>query len=309
MTLDDSRAAEPGPSDDARRRARQLDETLPDIDWTVPPRGAVRGWVDAPSGRIATLSQGDPAAPLVLLVPGVTGSKEDFALMLPLLADAGFHAVSYDMAGQYESRDAGPEHLRPPRPNYDHDLFVGDLLFMLESAPGPAHVLGYSFAGTVAQIAYTRSPERFASLTLLSCPPEPGQGFRGVKRIGPISHFTTGRIGAALMIWGVRRNFTHVPPGRLAFVRHRFGLTRRSAVADIISLMKRSPDLREALATSSIPKLVAVGEHDLWPRELHAEFAASIGAELATYPTGHSPCETAPHELTLDLLGLYARAR
>ena len=309
MTLDDSRAAEPGPSDDARQRARQLDASLPDIDWTVPPHGAVRGWIDAPSGRIATLSQGDPKAPLVLLVPGVTGSKEDFALMLPLLADAGFYAVSYDMAGQYESTDAGPEHLQPPRSHYDHDLFVGDLLFMLESAPAPAHVLGYSFAGTVAQIAYTRSPERFASLTLLSCPPEPGQGFRGVKRIGPRSHFTTGRIGAALMIWGVRRNFTHVPPGRLAFVRHRFALTRRSAVADIISLMKRSPDLREALAMSSIPKLVAVGEHDLWPRELHAEFAASIGAELATYATGHSPCETAPHELTLDLLRLYARAR
>lgn len=309
MTLDDSRAAEPGPSDDARQLARRLDEALPDIDWTIPPTGAERGWVDAPSGRLATLSAGDASAPLVLLVPGVTGSKEDFALMLPLLAEAGYRAVSYDMAGQYESAGAGPENLTPPRRRYDHDLFVDDLIFLLDAAPGPAHVLGYSFAGTVAQMAYARSPERFASLTLLSCPPEPGQGFRGVKRIGPISHFTTGRIGAALMIWGVRRNFTRVPPGRLAFVRHRFAFTRRSAVADIIALMKRSPDLRPLLATSSIPKLVAIGEHDLWPLSLHADFAAAIGAELATYPTGHSPCETAPHELTLDLLALYERAR
>lgn len=309
MTLDDSRAAEPGPSDDARQPARRLDEALPDIDWTIPPTGAERGWVDAPSGRLATLSAGDASAPLVLLVPGVTGSKEDFALMLPLLAEAGYRAVSYDMAGQYESAGAGPENLTPPRRRYDHDLFVDDLIFLLDAAPGPAHVLGYSFAGTVAQMAYARSPERFASLTLLSCPPEPGQGFRGVKRIGPLSHFTTGRIGAALMIWGVRRNFTRVPPGRLAFVRHRFAFTRRSAVADIIALMKRSPDLRPLLATSSIPKLVAIGEHDLWPLSLHADFAAAIGAELATYPTGHSPCETAPHELTLDLLALYERAR
>lgn len=301
--------AEPGPSDDARQQARRLDEALPDIDWTVPPTGAERGWVDAPSGRLATLSMGDADAPLVLLVPGVTGSKEDFALMLPLLAAAGYRAVSYDMAGQYESAEAGPENLTPPRRHYDHDLFVNDLVFLLDAAPGPAHVLGYSFAGTVAQMAYARSPERFASLTLLSCPPEPGQGFRGVKRIGPISHFTTGRIGAALMIWGVRRNFTHVPPGRLAFVRHRFAFTRRSAVADIIALMKRSPDIRPLLAASSIPKLVAIGEHDLWPLDLHAGFAAAIGAELATYATGHSPCETAPHELTLDLLALYERAR
>lgn len=285
--------------------ARVLDESLPDIDWTIPPEGAERGWVDAPSGRLATLSMGDPDAPLVLLVPGVTGSKEDFALMLPLLADAGYRAVSYDMAGQYESRDAGPENLSPARRHYDHDLFVGDLLHVLESASGPAHVLGYSFAGTVAQLAYVARPDAFASLTLLSCPPEPGQGFRGVKRIGPVSRFTTGRIGAALMIWGVRRNFTHVPPGRLAFVRHRFAFTRRSAVADIISLMKRAPDLRSELAAASIPKLVAVGEHDLWPSALHAQFAASIGARLATYTTGHSPCETAPNQLVLDLVALY----
>lgn len=309
VTLENSGVAHHGPSNEARQHARRLDEALPDIDWTVAPPQADRGWVDAPSGRLATLTMGAESAPLVLLVPGVTGSKEDFALMLPLIAEAGYRVVSYDMAGQYESADAGPEHLSPPRRHYDHDLFVDDLLFLLASAGGPAHVLGYSFAGTVAQIAYTRSPERFASLTLLSCPPEPGQGFRGVKRIGPISHFTTGPVGAALMIWGVRKNFTRVPPGRLTFVKHRFGFTRRSAVADIIALMKRSPDLRPALAMAPIPKLVAIGERDLWPLELHAEFAASIGAELATYPTGHSPCETAPHELTLDLLALYERAR
>jgi pimeloyl-ACP methyl ester carboxylesterase len=308
VTADDPRLAEAGPDDDRKLRARLLDEALPDVDWTAVPAGAERSWVNAPSGRLATLAMGKRSAPLALLVPGVTGSKEDFALMLPLLAEAGYRAVSYDMAGQYESADAGPENLDPPRQRYDHDLFVDDLLFLLESAGGPAHVLGYSFAGTVAQLAYDRRPQLFASLTLLSCPPQPGQGFRGVKRIGPISHFTTGSVGAALMIWGVKNNFTKVPPGRLKFVRDRFTRTRRAAVADIIALMKRSPDLRQRLAAAEIPKLVAVGEHDLWPRHLHAEFAESIGAELTTYPTGHSPCETAPHELTIDLLGLYSRA-
>ena len=32
-----------------------------------------------------------------------------------------------------------------------------------------------------------------------------------------------------------------------------------------------------------------------------------IGAELAIYDTGHSPCETTPHQLTRDLLALYAK--
>ena len=284
------------------------DEALPDIDWTTLPAGAEKSWVDAPSGRLAMISMGEPGNPRVVMVPGVTGSKEDFVLMLPLLAAAGFRAESYDMAGQYESKDAGPENLRPPRRHYDHELFVADLVAVLEREPGPAHVLGYSFAGTVSQIALVQHPELFASLTLLSAPPQPGQGFRGVKRLGPITGLTTGRVGAALMIWGVRNNFTHVPPGRLAFVRARFALTRRSSVADIISLMKRAPDLRSQVRAASIPKLVAVGEHDLWPLELHKQLAESIDARIAVYRTGHSPCETAPHQLVDDLLELYATA-
>jgi len=279
-----------------------LDEALPDIDWTVPPPGAERGWIDAPGGRLASLVMGEPGHPRVVLVPGVTGSKEDFALMLPLLAAAGYRVESYDMAGQYESAAAGP----PRGRRYDHELFVRDLLVVLGETP--AHVLGYSFAGTVAQLALAQRPDLFLSLTLLSVPPQPGQGFRGVKRLGPFTGLTTDRIGAALMIWGVWNNFTHVPPKRLEFVRQRFSLTRRSSVADIISLMKHAPDVRAALAAAELPKLVAVGEHDLWPLSRHAELAESIGATLAVYRTGHSPCETAPHQLVRDMIELYRRA-
>jgi pimeloyl-ACP methyl ester carboxylesterase len=288
--------------------AASLDLAIPDIDWTIPPEGATAYTFAAPSGDLAVVSAGKPGDPRVILVPGVTGSKEDFFLMFPLLVAAGYHVLAYDMAGQYESHAAGPEHLHPRLRHYEHDLFVDDLLAVIESEPGAAHVLGYSFAGTVAQIAYAVRPDQFLSLTLLSSPPQSGQGFRGVKRIGWISGLATGRIGAALMIWGVRQNFTHVPPKRLEFVRARFALTRRASVADIISLMKRAPDLVSALRAAEIPKLVAVGEHDLWPIELHREFARSIDARLAVYQTGHSPCETAPHQLVSDLLQLYGQA-
>jgi pimeloyl-ACP methyl ester carboxylesterase len=70
--------------------------------------------------------------------------------------------------------------------------------------------------------------------------------------------------------------------------------------------MKRAPDLRQELAAATIPKLVAVGEHDLWPLALHAALAESIGAKLAVYSTGHSPCETAPHQLVRDMVELYS---
>jgi pimeloyl-ACP methyl ester carboxylesterase len=295
-------------TENAVDEAASLDAAIPDLDWTALPDSIIKSHFDAPSGRLAVLSAGIPGNPRAVLVPGVTGSKEDFVLVLPLLAAAGYHAIAYDMAGQYESAGAGPENLRPPRDHYDHELFVADLVAILESAPAPVHLLGYSFAGTVAQIALRERPELVRSLTLLSAPPEPGQGFRGVKRIGPISALATGAVGAAFMIWGLQLNVVRVPALRARFVRDRLRLTRRTSVSDIIALMKRAPDLDQTLAASEIPKLVAVGEHDLWPLSLHREFAERIGATLAVYPTGHSPSETAPHQLARDLLALYDRS-
>lgn len=291
-------------SDDAALR----DSDLADFDWRELPPGSVKSTFAAPSGDLSFVSMGDPDAERVVLVPGVTGSKEDFSLMLPGLADAGYLVQSFDLAGQYESAAAGPEVLGAGSMRYDYELFVADLIAVLESGRRPAHVLGYSFAGILVQMALVRRPDLFESVSLLSTPPQPGQAFRSVKRIGKLSSMTDGRVGAALMIWGIRRNFVPVSRGRLMFVEHRLAYTRRSSVRDVITLMKKTPDLRNELAASTIPKLIAVGVHDLWPLALHEEFANAIGAQLAVYSTGHGPCETAPHQLNRDLLALFARA-
>lgn len=285
------------PADDAELRDREIE----DLDWTIPAPGSAASSFAAPSGDLAVVSLGDPTHPRVVLVPGVSGSKEDFVLMMPILAEAGFFVQSFDLAGQYQSGAAGPA----GGGAYDYDLFVGDLIAFLESG-APAHLLGYSFAGTLAQIVLVRRPELVRSLTLLSTPPQPGNGLRGVRGLGPFSALAGGRVIAALMIWGLRSNRTHLPPGRLEFVRRRFEFTSRRSMADVLGLMLRAPDLRELVASSPVPKLVAVGSGDLWPLELHAGFAERIGARLAVYPTGHSPCETAPNQLSRDVLALFA---
>jgi pimeloyl-ACP methyl ester carboxylesterase len=155
-------------------------------------------------------------------------------------------------------------------------------------------------------LAFARRPGKFLSLTLISCPPEPGQSFRGVKRIGRLSVRASPRVGAALMIWGIRRNIIGVPPNRMRFVNRRFRFTRRESITDIFGLMQHAPDLRALLAASALPKFVAVGEHDLWPLTLHRHFAHSIGARIAVYRGGHSPSETSPHQMSRDLIALYA---
>jgi Predicted hydrolases or acyltransferases (alpha/beta hydrolase superfamily) len=298
--FDHQQAVSGEPADEAER----LDRALEDLDWTIPAPGSVASRFPAPSGDLAVVSLGDPSHPRVVLVPGVTGSKEDFVLMLPVLAEAGYFVQSLDLAGQYESGQAGP----PPGRAYDWDLFVDDLVAFLE-AGAPAHVLGYSFAGTIAQLVLVRRPELVRSLTLLAAPPEPGNAFRGVRGVGPFTFLATGGVGAALMKWGIVTNKNHVPPLRLDFVRHRFAFTSRRAHEDIIRLMKRTLDVRDQVAASPVPKLVAVGSHDLWPTTLHAAFAERIGARLVVYPTGHSPCETAPNQLSRDMLALFATAQ
>ena len=250
-------------------------------------------------------AQTDPA---IVLVPGAMGSKEDFSLMMPVLAAAGYYVISYDLAGQYESAAAGPEQLTPPQSHYEYDLFVNDFLAVLESLTGAVHVLGYSFAGIVSQIALARRPDLFRTLCLLSCPPVPGQSFRAVSRVGRFSPLINDKMHAGLIVWGIRRNFVGVPAARLDFIRHRFDYTRDESLLDIVRLMKRSPDLRQTLAAAPQPKLVAVGRADVWPQYLHAAFADSIGARFAAYGSGHGPCEDAPHQLSRDLLALYAVA-
>jgi pimeloyl-ACP methyl ester carboxylesterase len=293
---------------DAADEAEALDAALGETDWFRPPDGSRPGWFLAPSGSLAVRTMGEDTDPPVVLVPGVMGSKEDFSLMMPVLAAAGYYVLSYDMAGQYESVAAGPEQLDPPQSRYTYELFVNDLVAILESLGGGVHVLGYSFAAIVAQIAFVRRPELFRSLCLLSCPPVPGQSFRTVSRVGKFSPLVNDKMHAGLIVWGIRRNFVHTPESRMRFIRHRFEYTRKQSLQDIVALMKQSPDLRSLLAAAPLPKLVAVGRADVWPLRLHQAFADSIRARFAVYGTGHAPCEDAPHQLSRDLLALYAAA-
>lgn len=296
----------PDPSTMSAETARTLDDAIAPIAWDVPPPGAETVRYRVPSGELAGLAAGDPTAPRVLLVPGATGSKEDFALMIPLLARGGFRVEAIDLAGQYESAQAGPERLDPPRERYELDLFVEDVLAVLRTGRTPVHLLGYSFAGIVAQEAALREPDLVASLTLLTVPPVSGHVFRkatGYRGGLMLASFIVGARGAAgILAWGIRTNKNHVDALRHGFVMRRLGVTRWASVVDIFRLMQRAPALADRVRALAVPKLVAFGAHDLWSSRAHRRFAARIDAEPVEYATGHSPCETAPHQLVRDMV-------
>ena len=284
------------------RRAAALDALVRPIDWSVLPPGAVRDTVAVPSGVLARSTTGPADGARVVLIPGMTGSKEDFTLMVPLLAAAGFRVEAFDMSGQYESAAAGPEHLVPPGDRYTFELFCDDLRTVLESGAAPAHVLGYSFAGTVATAVLAERPDLFASLTLLSATPAAGQALRAFKVLGPVSDLPPPRAMGALFSWALRHNVHRAPRERAAFVTARLELTRRSSVGDVLELMRHTPDLADAVRATGIPTVVVAGARDVWPLEAHQAYAAALGARLAVLDAGHSPCETAPHQVVEALL-------
>jgi len=290
---------------DARLRvAAARDADMQPIDWSVLPAGVERDEFAAPSGALSRIALGPVDGERVVLMPGMTGSKEDFVRVMPLLAASGFRVESFDMAGQYESCAAGPA----PGAHYTMALFEDDLRAVL-AAGAPAHLLGYSFAGTVAAAVAGTHPELVRSLTLLSTTPVAGQALRAFKVLGPISGVLPPPALGRLFVWVLRHNLHRAPLDRAVFVTTRFDKTRVDSVVDIFGLMKHTPDVAPAVRAGGIPALVVAGRHDVWPLDAHRAFAERLGGRLVILDAGHSPCETAPHQLAEAMTDFFAAGR
>ena len=126
-------------------------------------------------GEFAALETGglgqhpDPAlGPPVLLLPGWTGSKEDYLSVLEPLATAlpGSRIIAVDLRGQYETPgDDDPA-------AYALEALGLDVVALARSLDaGPVHLVGHSFGGLVARSAILEYPRLFRSLTLLCSGP------------------------------------------------------------------------------------------------------------------------------------------
>lgn len=103
-----------------------------------------------------------------LLIPGFTGSKEDFISILQPLASAGRRVVAIDMRGQYQSQGA------PDETGYAPGELAADIAAMGDAiaADGQGlHLVGHSLGGLIAREAALAREARIISLTLLSSGP------------------------------------------------------------------------------------------------------------------------------------------
>ena len=123
----------------------------------------------APGLTFDVLTAGAVDAPLVLLLHGFAESMHCWHAQLEALAAAGYRAVAPSQRGY--SAGARPD--TSVFANYEFDKLVGDAMAIADAFGGKDrrfHLVGHDWGSSLAWAIADRTPQRLASLTILSRP-------------------------------------------------------------------------------------------------------------------------------------------
>jgi pimeloyl-ACP methyl ester carboxylesterase len=241
----------------------------------------------------------------VLLVPGFTGSKEDFIALLEPLARAGFRVVAVDGRGQHET--GGPR----DEAAYAQQELARDVLAQAAALDAgssmnadttataersaPLHVLGHSLGGLVVRTAVMMAPDTFASLTLMSSGPAAISESQQAR-----TKLLIDALGVTDMetVWQAMRELDPpeapeetTPPGVEDFLHQRWLGTVPEQLIATGRQLNSEPDRVAELAGVGLPKHVLSGIVDYaWPVPLMDEMAERLSAHRTVIKgAGHSP--------------------
>ncbi|MCD0485648.1 alpha/beta fold hydrolase [Streptacidiphilus sp. ASG 303] len=254
-----------------------------------------------------------PVRSTALLVPGFTGSKEDFIALLEPLCAAGVRVVAVDQRGQHETGGPADEAA------YELAELGLDVLALTEAVGGHGapHLLGHSFGGYVVREAVLAAGggASWRSLTLLSTGPaaiEPGEAARTKLLLDALT------VMDLEGIWQVMREMDEGsgdqaarPAPEVAEFLHRRWVSNvpQSLAAMGRRLVSETDRVAElARAAAALPKLVLSGERDYaWPVPWQSAMAERLGARRVVVPeAGHSPNAERPAETARALLDFWA---
>jgi len=237
-----------------------------------------------------------------VLVPGYTGSKEDFLAVLQPLAAAGRRVLAIDLRGQYETAAAASP------AGYAPDALAADIIAVaaeVSQQDGRVHLVGHSFGGLIARQAALAPGPRFCSLTLLGSGPAGLTGPRAEVVRSLLAQLAADR--PEQLPQRVAQVWEHhlepqvtaegVPMPIIGFLRDRLTRTSAAGLVAMGEYLLAAPDRTAALAElSSAPVLVLYGENDdAWPPEVQDQMAKRLGAERVCIPAAaHSPAVEAP---------------
>jgi pimeloyl-ACP methyl ester carboxylesterase len=240
-----------------------------------------------------------------LLVPGFTGSKEDFIAILELLADHGREVIAIDMRGQFET--PGPQ----DPDGYSPAALGADIAAVIQ-ATGAMHLLGHSYGGLVAREAVLDTPCRdgIGSFTLMSSGPSGLTGPRVdelrtmLAALGASDGQVPDRDALRAGIASLWRDYLEpqfvadgVPGPIVAFLARRMRGNDPEGLVRMARHLLAAPDRTAELARlDGISLLVIYGEDDnSWSPAAQEAMARRLGATRVCIPAAaHSPAVEAP---------------
>jgi pimeloyl-ACP methyl ester carboxylesterase len=281
----------------------------------VPPAGVRAHRLLTARGEFAVL---DAAARgqergTVLLLPGFTGSKEDFIALHEPLAVAGYRTVAVDGRGQYQTE--GPEH---DETAYEQGELARDVLAQADTFGTPVHLVGHSLGGQIARAAVLLDPSPFISLTLMSS---------GPAQISVSQQQRVKLLRDALAVMGMAEVWEAIQAmeapedtdtGELdSGLDDHADLRRRwlgNSPAQLIATGRQlctEPDRVAELAALALPKHVLSGDRDdTWPVPLLDDMAVRLKAHRTVVRRAeHSPNTDQPLETARALADFWNRAR
>lgn len=259
------------------------------------------------AGPLRAVRAGAGHGRTALLLPGYTGSKEDFAPLLGPAAAAGLEVVAVDLPGQFES----PGPAEPAA--YAPDRLAAVVAEVAAALDPPVHLLGHSFGGLVARAAVIARPELFRSLVLMSSGPAAIGGARRemIERLRPLlAESGLAAVYAAAQAAARAQPGYSEPPAPLAqFLERRFLAGAPAMLEGMGEALRTEPDRVSELAAVRAPTLVLYGaDDDAWPPAVQDEMAHRLGAERAVVPgAAHSPAVENPGPTLAALLGFWNR--
>jgi pimeloyl-ACP methyl ester carboxylesterase len=254
---------------------------------TSPIAAAGLTWVDVPGGRLAAEDHGDGSP--VLLIHSAIVDRRSWAPVVPLLVDAGYRAITYDMRGYNDSTSEDVDFAA-----HEDALAVLDHVGVQRAA-----IVGNSMGAIFAMDAVLAAPRRFVAYAWVGggiggWNKEPSGDeqalFDAEEAAEEAGDF---HLAAELdtRIWvdgwrdGVTQPATRVP----AEVRDAIKAMDRSVLEPDRVLGRRrrhEPPAVERLAEISIPTLVVIGDLDTTGTRAAAEkVAAEVpGARIVRLP-------------------------
>ena len=302
------------------------------------PAGVRRLTIETGRGAFAALEALPPNGVRerqpALLVPGYTGSKEDFLLILQALAAAGRQVVAIDMRGQFETPGADDPAA------YQLGALAADVAMIADwlgeghdsssggsgssgasgssGSPGGRgiHLMGHSLGGLVTREVLLAGAARISSLTLMSSGPGALTGPRAQVLQDLLAELDgTGPAGLDAeikRIWQTRLEpeamAGGVPPAIIDFLRTRLLSSSPTGLQAMAQTLLTCPDRTRALAKQdAVPVMVLYGENDdAWEPAAQEDMAARLRAQRICIPAAaHSPAVEAPETTASTLTSFW----